>query len=145
MGRIGALSLSMLFCILILLMYIDMLSWYILAVWCSLIYFLWLSLDSSVSTKFLFPVLSHFGHWWPNFLKGRAIGLGFWPWAFEMVLVCPSMLLVVQKNRIPSHTITIFVLCFRFFYILDTCREYIMNMMNMRNGSNPGRANPSVR
>ena len=44
------------------------------------------------------------------------------------------MLLVVQKYMIPSHTITIFVLCVsRFFYIVDT-----MNMsMNQRGGATP--------
>ena len=66
-------------------------------------FFIWL-LDASDSTIFL-PILSHFGHWCPNCLKWRAIGLGFWPWVFDMVLVCPSMLLVVQKYRTHSHPI----------------------------------------
>ena len=61
------------------------------------------------------------------------MGLGFWPWVLDIILVCPSMLLVVQKYMIPSHTITIFVLCFsRFFYIVDTTSK-----MNQRSGANP--------
>ena len=32
-----------------------------------------------------------------TFLKGRAIGFGFWIWVFNVVLICPIMILVVQN------------------------------------------------
>ena len=55
------------------------------------------SCDASDSSKFYCSILSHTGHWWPHFLKGRAIWLGFWIWVFNIFLVCPSLLLVVQN------------------------------------------------